>query len=184
MGDSDIDTELIKRWKGLKKKPNVIVFDLDYTLWPYYVDCHVEPPIRKLNEREVVDSVGFKMNGFKDINKILKTLKEHCLNDNQYLAVASRSTTPKLAMEAIEALGWTEYFSSVQIYPKSKTIHMSKIKEDLKFESYDQVLFFDDEHTNIKETSKMGVCAILIACETGVDMNTLLNGLNKFNSKN
>jgi len=31
----------------MSRKPRVIVFDLDYTLWPLYVDCSVTPPFRK-----------------------------------------------------------------------------------------------------------------------------------------
>jgi magnesium-dependent phosphatase 1 len=181
--DPLIDTALIKKWKSLKKKPTVIVFDLDFTLWPYFVDHHVTPPIskKKLNKREViVDSDGFEMSGFVDVSRILKTLKEKCLGPDQHLAIASRSTTPELAMETIELHGWKNYFSSFQIYPRNKTEHMKKIKEDLKFDKYQEVLFFDDEYHNIMDTSYLGVCAIEINRSLGLNIETLLAGLDHF----
>jgi magnesium-dependent phosphatase 1 len=183
--DPLIDKELIKKWKSLKKKPTVIVFDLDFTLWPYFVDQHATPPlsIKKINgENTVVDSEGFVMTGYVDVTRILKTLKEKCLGPNQYLAVASRSTTPELAMQNIELLGWKDYLSSFQIYPRRKTEHMKKIQEDLKFSSFKEVLFFDDEKYNIMDTSYLGVCAIEINRAFGLKMGVLLEGLDRFNN--
>ena len=36
--------------------PKMIVFDLDYTLWPFWVDTHVSPPLKaKDNGAKAVD---------------------------------------------------------------------------------------------------------------------------------
>lgn len=185
--DNDLlDRDLVKFWQSLKRHPTVIALDLDYTLWPYYVDCHVDPPLtrRQLNSslEIVVDSNGFDLSGFEDVTRILHTLKRHCLkSDEQHLAVASRSTTEKLARKVIDELGWSEYFSSFQIYPTNKIQHMKRIQEELKcFESFDEVLFFDDEVGNIKSTSSIGVVAIHVDDAHGLNMSNLKEGLEKY----
>ena len=130
-----VDSDIIRHWKSLKRKPSVIVLDLDYTLWPFYADCHLSPPLRKVSKSsaqvELIDNDGSKWKAFKDVATILYTLKTHCFSDGQHLAVASRSTTNELARDAIELFGWTSYFSSIHIYPKSKLIHMKAIMEEL-----------------------------------------------------
>lgn len=185
--DDKANHELIKHWKGLKKRPRIIALDLDYTLWPFYVDCHVDPPFtrRRLNEdiEIIVDSNGFDLSGYKEVTTILHTLKNYCFDDDQHLAVASRSTTEDLAKKLIEELGWTEYFSSFQIYPRNKINHMKQIMEELKFDKYEEVLFFDDEVTNIHTTSSIGVVAIEIDHQTGFNMDILKHGLTHFENR-
>ena len=152
-------------------------------MWPYFCDCHISPPISKIKVNghvQIVDKEGFIVQGFADIKKILKTLREHCLNEDQHLAIASRSTAHDLCMQSMEMLGWKKYFSSFQIYEKSKINHMNEIKDDLKFGSFEEVLFFDDDYSNIKSTSSIGVFAYEVDQKKGADMNAIIDGLNKF----
>ena len=132
------------------------------------------------NQEQVIDSTGFLVRGFEDVTKILHTLKEYCLYKNQHLAIASRSTTHDLCMQSIELLGWKKYFSSFQIYDKNKINHMNAIKTELKFENFEEVLFFDDDYSNIKSTSSIGVFAYEVDQKTGVNLEAMLDGLNKF----
>ncbi|KAH0626143.1 hypothetical protein JD844_000936 [Phrynosoma platyrhinos] len=37
----------------MTKKPSLVVFDLDYTLWPFWVDTHVDPPFQKSRTSEI-----------------------------------------------------------------------------------------------------------------------------------
>jgi magnesium-dependent phosphatase-1 len=76
--NDEISQELIQAWNKLKRKPDIIVFDLDYTLWPMYVDCHVYPPVKRgqKNGKDVIlDSHGRVVEAFPEVTKILRTLK-------------------------------------------------------------------------------------------------------------
>lgn len=116
------------------------------------------------------------------MTKILKTLKEKCLNKNQHLAVASRTHAIKRANEAIKLFGWDKYFSSIQIFPSSKIQHMKEIQKELEIQNFKEILFYDDEERNIVDTSKLGVLAYFV--ENGVDTQEIIDGLNQFNKKN
>lgn len=182
-----IDEELVKFWKSLERRPRVIAVDLDYTLWPYFVDCHVDPPLARRSLSKsleiVVDSNGFDLSGFADVPRILHTLKHACLTQpNEHLAVASRSTTERLARKVIDELGWTAYFSSFQIYPTNKINHMKRIRDELNgsFDRYEDVLFFDDDFSNIKSTRTLGVCAVQVDESSGLSMKALRSGLQQY----
>ncbi len=184
--DSSLDEtlyakELIKAWNNLKHRPKIVVFDLDYTLWPYYIDSHVTPPI-KAHENNFVDSYGDIYKPFKDVTRILRTLKEKCLGEGGHLAIASRSTTKNLAMQAIEIYGWMPYLSSFQIYPKIKDVHMYAIKKELSAE-FIEMLFFDDEERNYKPTADIGVVPFLVNQADGLNLQAMCEGLNRYERK-
>ncbi len=120
-----VDHDLVKHWKNLKNRPQIIVFDLDYTLWPFYasslsprnnkqhnyvnhehpyrfhVDSNASSTISKIRNKKknkakhkiVIDTNMQDIEHYRDVSRILHTLKHHCFEDTQHLAVASRSTT-------------------------------------------------------------------------------------------
>jgi magnesium-dependent phosphatase 1 len=52
--------------------PELFVFDLDYTLWPFWVDTHVSPPLKAVsNGSKVKDHYGESFQFFEDVANIL-----------------------------------------------------------------------------------------------------------------
>ena len=94
--------ELIDFWKNNEyKKPSVIVFDLDFTLWPYFANRYYQIPF-KIHKDSLNDSNNKKVTYFKDVPNILKTLKEECFKNGEKLAIASRSGDRKTVENLLE----------------------------------------------------------------------------------
>ncbi len=52
--DFRTEEDLLRCWHGLSFKPKVIVFDLDYTLWPFWIDT-VSVPIKEVpSQRRII----------------------------------------------------------------------------------------------------------------------------------
>ncbi|KAL9095743.1 MAG: hypothetical protein Q9165_002175 [Trypethelium subeluteriae] len=81
--------------------PKLLVFDLDYTLWPFWVDTHVSPPLKASSDGLTVsdayrDSYGF----YPDVASILDAAKAKGIP----IAAASRTHTPDLARQMLRLL--------------------------------------------------------------------------------
>ncbi|WFD19399.1 protein-tyrosine-phosphatase [Malassezia caprae] len=112
--------------------PKLVVFDLDYTLWPLWVDTHVDPPLRRRGAalNEVFDRSGQAIG-------ILFELKRR----NVLIAAASRTCAPRVARQALQGL-WIapgpqetpvpagSLFDFTEIYPGSKVAHFQQLARD------------------------------------------------------
>ncbi|PKA46336.1 hypothetical protein AXF42_Ash020860 [Apostasia shenzhenica] len=143
--------------------PRLVVFDLDYTLWPFYCEMRSKWEVPRL---------------YREAYSIL-----HALNDKGIeLAIASRSPTPDIANTFLNKLGIQSMFLAKEIFSSwtHKTEHFEGIhrRTGVPFES---MLFFDDEYRNIDSVSRMGVTSILV--DNGVNLRELRIGLEKFAEK-
>lgn len=98
---------LIKFWSNSEfKKPKLIIFDLDFTFWPYFANRYYQLPFKKIlndqNTEYIIDGKNKKITYFNDVPKIIKTLKENCFQNGEKLAIASRSGQRKTVIELLE----------------------------------------------------------------------------------
>ncbi|XP_009366312.2 magnesium-dependent phosphatase 1 [Pyrus x bretschneideri] len=160
MGDDKVKADALEILGMFQVLPRLVVFDLDYTLWPFYCECR--------SKREMPSM-------YPHARGILYALKEKGIG----LAIASRSPTADIAKTFIEKLSVKSMFAAQEIFSSwtHKTDHFQRIhtRTGVPFNS---MLFFDDENRNIQAVSKMGVTSILV--DNGVNIGALRQGLTKY----
>ncbi|KAF2841829.1 magnesium-dependent phosphatase-1 [Patellaria atrata CBS 101060] len=181
--------------------PKLIAFDLDYTLWPFWVDTHVTPPLKPQSSGLTVkDRYGESYGFYQDVGGVL----EACRQKGIQVAAASRTHAPELGREMLALLrippsGDTEkresgnreeekgkgekaikYFDYLEIFPGSKTTHFERIARESGIE-YTEMLFFDDETRN-KNVEKLGVVMKLV--RDGVTVEEVDRGVESWRRRN
>lgn len=150
---------------------DLIVFDLDYTLWPLHVDCS-DPPFRK-SEKNIVDARGKKIQPFPHSTNILQTLSAL----GYKIGIASRTGAIKEGCSLIKLFGWTQYIDYQEIYPGCKVKHFNQFKKQSGI-PYERMLFFDDENRNIVDINQIGAVAIYV--HNGVSNQVVADGIAQF----
>lgn len=180
--------------------PRLIVFDLDYTLWPFWVDTHVTPPLRAApggsSTTAVVDRVGDAYAFYPDAPAILHALPLAGVR----LGVASRTHAPELAREMLKLLHVTGepvagaekrkggekarraldlFDGGLEIYPSSKVRHMEALAKRTGI-PYGDMLFFDDESRN-RDVETLGVTMWLV--RDGITWKEVDKGIKEWRSR-
>ncbi|XP_052232590.1 uncharacterized protein LOC127845847 isoform X2 [Dreissena polymorpha] len=134
-------------------KPKVIVFDLDYTLWPFWVDrqMNIELPFKQVGLHKVCDASGREVKSFPDITHLLQRLH----SEGYKLGIASEAFYKEECAKLVKLFGWEEYIDYQEIYPGSKIFHFVKIKRASGVDFCD-MLYFDDEKEHLAEVA--GTC--------------------------
>ncbi|MED6197195.1 hypothetical protein PIB30_054408 [Stylosanthes scabra] len=116
--------------------PKMVVFDLDYTLWPFYCECRSKREMPSL---------------YPHATGILLALKHKGIN----LAIASRSPTPDIASSFLTKLNLKSIFLAQEIFSSwtHKTDHFQRIHSRTGV-PFNSMLFFDDENRNIQAVIK------------------------------
>ncbi|KAH8987424.1 magnesium-dependent phosphatase-1, partial [Lactarius akahatsu] len=138
--------------------PKLIAFDLDYTLWPLWIDTHINSSLKRDGDtlNEVHDKHGDIVAFYDDVPQILHRLRAAGV----VIAACSRTTASALARQALSLLTFmpaTRFFDQKEIYPGSKITHFKQLHKKTGI-SYSEMLFFDDELRN-KEVESLGVLA-------------------------
>ncbi len=175
--------------------PRLIVLDLDYTLWPFYSDIHITPPIRPVpysGQMSASDRNGEVFSLYPDVPYILQLISSLSGARAVRLAVASKSPVGDLCRELLKLLRLPvpnaekdkdkgrktiEVFDAgLEIYEGTKLRHFEVISKRAGIPCED-MLFFDDERPN-REVEKMGVTMRLV--EDGLSWAELERGIQQW----
>ncbi|KAI9430347.1 magnesium-dependent phosphatase-1 [Lactarius indigo] len=176
----------------IDRLPKLIAFDLDYTLWPLWIDTHISSSLKRDGDtlNEVHDKYGDIVAFYDDVPQILHRLRAAGV----VIAACSRTTASALARQALSLLlvppkagdngsrvmPATQFFDQKEIYPGSKIAHFKQLHKKTGI-SYSEMLFFDDELRN-KEVESLGVTFQLVP--RGLDNATFEKGLASWRSRN
>ncbi|KAK5126523.1 hypothetical protein LTR16_003022 [Cryomyces antarcticus] len=170
--------------------PKMMVFDLDYTLWPFWVDTHVSGPLKGTQDGlSVKDRWGEGYGFYKDVAGVLSATRQKGI----LVGAASRTSAPDLAEEMLSLLripksedppedggkAW-KYFDYREIYPGSKTTHFKRIHKTSGLD-YKEMLFFDDESRN-RNVEELGVVMQLV--KDGVTREEVDKGVELWRTRN
>ncbi|KAB2603333.1 hypothetical protein D8674_004338 [Pyrus ussuriensis x Pyrus communis] len=158
--DDGVKAEALEILGMFQVLPRLVVFDLDYTIWPFYCELRSESEMPSM---------------YPHTRAILNALKEKGID----LAIASRSPTVDIAKTFFEKLNIESMFIAQEIFRSwtHKTNHFQRIhtRTGVPFNS---MLFFDEENRNVQAVSKMGVTSILVF--NGVNVAALRQGLTNY----
>ncbi|KIJ19589.1 hypothetical protein PAXINDRAFT_127769 [Paxillus involutus ATCC 200175] len=177
--------------------PKLIAFDLDYTLWNFWIDTHIEPPLMQDKKTGVVyDSSRYgnqmTVEFYKDVPEILRSLRGKVT-----VATASRTSATTLAREAlsliripvsagkdttsgVDSRPATKFFDHLEIYPGSKLAHFKQLHKKTGI-PYSEMLFFDDEIRNKEVEKKLGVTFVLV--EAGTNWQVFEKGIREWRKR-
>ncbi|XP_076028335.1 magnesium-dependent phosphatase 1-like isoform X2 [Oratosquilla oratoria] len=144
----------------------------DYTLWPFWVDTHVDPPFHK-KLGKILDSCGKTVKPYPEVTSVLK----HLQKEGYILAAASRTGEIDGANQLLKLFEWEKFFTYKEIYPGSKVHHFKRFQQASGLQ-YQEMLFFDDEHRNKVDLKKIDVLTIMVP--DGVNHQLLKDGLKEF----
>jgi len=170
--------------------PKLVVFDLDYTVWPFDCDKDVIAPFSPSPYGGVYDRYGRPSNPFPDIPHIIAALvdakipiayasRNPSANSVEQLlrAISIAPTTRPEVRSLWDALPSRDYFHAYSSagQGRGKDRHFAAIKKATGI-VFSDMLFFDDLHDNIVHAQKQGTTSVHLG-RRGVTWAAMIAGI-------
>lgn len=170
----------------------VAVFDLDYTLWPFWADTHVQAPFRPLvgtppagrrfvgdagwldrEGRMLVDAAGRPLAVYRDTRPVLHALRQR--RPEVVVAAVSRTECPATAKKLLQGFGLAALFDDVIFDTGPKTVAAARLEAKYKPRGgRGAMVLFDDEYRNIRDAEVFGMVAVQVDESRGISLAKVL----------
>lgn len=176
--------------------PSLLVFDCDWTLYPFDCDKHRIAPFRWESWHGVVDYYGRPSNSYTDVSNIFGAIIDSgipvaFLSRNpsaeplrQLLSVipcnTKLQTTKKCILDAMPSDAYFHAYSS-DSFGKGKDKHFCALKKVSSI-PFSDMLFFDDMPDNISAAEVQGTTSVLLG-RTGFTLEAFTGGLGRWRQK-
>ena len=177
---------ILKLVNNMEKKGNndfVVIFDLDYTLWPFWVDTHISPPfhvktVKESGEKILEDGCGFEIKLYPGVFQILQKAKK----DGIKMGTVSRTLEPEYGKQLLRLMDLEKYFVSCEFDTGTKPKSMKKIAKLAGIGGgIKRCILFDDETRNIRDIEKEGGVGVLL--DNGLTDSEFQKGLELIKAK-
>ena len=184
-----------------KTPPKLVVFDLDFTVWQFYIDNVKMSGTKKSQSTRAKYGKKFTT----DYSSVSETEMMRIRNSKEYqifpeifkvfddltkrgitMAVASRAGDTNKGKKLLEIFGLMDYFlpELVFIHSGTKTKHFQEIMANFKNSkkqkiTHQEILFFDDQNDNLQDLGPLGVTCFNVDIN-GCTLKNLNLALEKF----
>ncbi|EGZ19493.1 hypothetical protein PHYSODRAFT_497769 [Phytophthora sojae] len=188
--DPDHAARAFRRWTYV---PQLVVFDLDFTMWfPAMDELHADELRKDPVTGDVTDAIGWQVHSYPEIHAVLSVLKTDPQFRDTKIGVASRTEEVETAKkvlglmdvqlrgeDGVEAGKQTlaSLADFVTVFPGSKTTHFRQLKEQSGV-AFEDMLFNDDDDENVHDVSALGV--VCSHCPEGLTVASWLQGMEDF----
>ena len=199
MSLTPIDIKAARAALSSGKNPDIFVFDLDYTLWPFDCEKDMIGPFYSnsdgVYDYRVYDSRHQLVNTYRDVPDIMAVLYDA----NIPVAFLSRNpshasleqllkTIPMQTMKGPMSLWYAmpdrKYFQAYSTMgaKRGKNLHFATLSK-LTNVPFENMLFFDDLPENIHYARKQGTTSIELNLQCGLTWTSFFDGLTQWRAR-
>ena len=178
------------------KNPDLLVFDCDFTIWPFDCDKHVISPFRVSLFGEVMDRFGRPADPFRDVQKIFAGIVDagipvaflsrnpSAVYIEELLRCIKIFTKTRGEMSLWDTMPSREYFHAYSSsgVGKGKDKHFAALQKACSI-PFNKMIFFDDLPENILAAQQQGTTAVLVGAKRGLNVEAMDAGIDLWRSK-